>query len=309
MSDFSPFPESEQKAFLRRHHLVQAIAPYRTQLGRSLCYFGLPSARMTDIDLWKRELNQITAVERDPDVALAMLRTALSLGVRDRLVVLETDLANAARLLAADEAEVMLSLSQLPPPLAAEVQQARSVRYDIVNIDLCGGFLYPDKQGESEYEKMLRHLLAFQARQKQSFILIVTFSTRDAGRNEYRRFVSETLSFLTEPSTEAEDFRHFYLSEKRIEDQPPNLRNLRFCVPVYLTKISFDNYEVRCLSQWYYKSFFHTALFFELRQGSGPLGHWPPIDEIKNLLNTPLNRVDLEEGEIKLRELATPLLK
>lgn len=306
MSEFSPFPESEQKAYLRRHHLVKHIGPYREAIGHKLSYFGLPSSQMYDVDLWKRDLGRITAVERDADVALALLRTATRIGVRSILTLLETDITQAARVLAADEDDAKLSVSKLAAPLAKQILDARSAAYDLFNIDLCGGFLYPDSRGESEYEKLMRYLVSFQSRHRQPFMMMVTFNTRDRGINEYRKFIVETLAFLsTMAGTDTNDIERYYLA-KKVQGQPPSLRNLRFCVPCYLHKIASEKFEVRVLSQWFYKTFYHAVLFFEPRQGTGLLGNWPPPDEIKAVLNTPLRHVSLQDGEIILKLLEAP---
>ena len=307
MPDMNPFPESDQKAFLRRHHLHRYLAPHRERLGRDLAYFGLPSAEMYDVELWRRVLGQITAVERDPAVALAMFRTAQKLGVRGETIIIELDLTETARLFVLDEREVELSLSLLPAPVANSIRRARSIGYDVINFDLCGGFLYPNQRGESRYEKMLRNLIRFQARQRSSFILIVTFNTRDTGKSEYDRFVAETLAFLDYSGADTAELRRFYTA-KTVKGQPPNLRRLRFCIPTYIHKISYEHFEVQGLGAWYYKTFYHAVLFFELRQGTGILGPWPPPDEIKDLLRTSLMHIVLEGGEIILNDLPAPSL-
>lgn len=307
-ANFNPFPESPQKAFLRRYHLNNYLAPYRDQIGRDLTYFGLPSAEMYDVELWSRILGYISAVERETNIALKMYRKAQKIGVRDKISIIEMDLTETTRLLAMDERDIELSLSSLSGPIAKKIRKARSMGYDVINIDLCGGFLYPsEKQDGSAYEKMLRNLIAFQAKQKTSFILVVTFSTRDAGRSEYGKFISETLKFLEASGNDVSEITRFYTA-KTVKGQPPNLRRLRFCIPTYLHKISYEYFEVQGLSAWYYKNFFHTALFFRLRQGHGILGPWPPPDEVKELLKTSLTHVTIHEDEIVLNELVAPTL-
>ena len=309
MAIHNPFPESEQKAFLRRYHLKNYLAPYREQVGRPLKYFGLPSAEMYDVALWARVLGHVTAVERDFTTCLHMYRTAQRLGVRSRFTLLEMDLSEATRLLALDEREAELFLPSLTAPMARDIRKARSIGYDVVNIDMCGGFLYPNStRSESAYEQMLRQLISFQARQQTSFILFVTFNTRDAGRNEYDKFITETLRFLQSSGADTADLERFYKA-KTIPGQPPNLRRLRFCLPTYLHKVSYERFEVQGLNAWYYKTFYHTALFFALREATGVLGPWPPVDEVKDLLNTKLDRVLVkQDGSISLEELIAPFV-
>jgi hypothetical protein len=101
-----------------------------------------------------------------------------------------------------------------------------------------------------------------------------------------------------------------YYTAKKIDDQPPNLRRLRFCVPVYLHKIASDHFQVRSLGAWYYKTFYHTALFFEPRKGKTVLGKaWPPLDEFKELLRVPMTRLETDDfGQIIKKNLPAPFL-
>jgi hypothetical protein len=306
MDNYNPFPESDQKAFLRRYHLNNYLIPHKERIGRNLTYFGLPSAEMYDVELWSRALAHIVAVERDSNTALRMYRTAQRIGVRERLTILEMDLVEAARILALEEKEAELSISLHSAPIARNVRLARSTGFDVLNIDMCGGFLYPkSKRSESSYEQMLRNLISYQARHSASFILIVTFSTRDTGKSEYEKFILETLKFLSTSGSNVKEVKSFYTA-KNIPGHPSNLRRLRFCVPTYLHKISYEDFEVQGLSSWYYKTFYHTAFYFASRQSKGVLGPWPPVDELKDLLNTPLKKVIADNGEITLEVLHAP---
>ena len=122
--------------------------------------------------------------------------------------------------------------------------------------------------------------------------------------------IDKTLGFLSEkPNTNISELKNFYQdSKKTINGQPPQLRNLRFCVPAYLTKISHEDFEVQGLNAWYYKTFYHAAFNFELRQGKNILGLWPPLDEIKKLLRMPLKSVKEIGDEIVTTELAAPMI-
>src|SRR6266567_8274824 len=100
MFNNNPFPESLEKDYLRRFHLLYTLANYSESIERSLAYFGLPSAEMLDVALWKPLLGHITAVERDTNLSLHMYRTAQKLGIRDKTVILEMSLVEVAKLLA-----------------------------------------------------------------------------------------------------------------------------------------------------------------------------------------------------------------
>jgi hypothetical protein len=308
MPNDNPFPESSEKDFLRRFHLLHTLADYHESVGRSLGYFGLPSAEMRDVSLWRPLLGHVTAVERDTDLALQMYRTAQKLGIREKTTIIEMPLAKITKFLVMEDKEVQLSLSQLHPSVQNKINLVRRVAHDVINLDLCGGFLYR-KKGESENARVLQNLIDFQARQKTAFILIITFALRDRGKDDYNGFIVETLDHLDSLKIDTSQVKRFYIA-KEIQDQPANLRRIRFCLPVYLHKIAFDNFQVRSLGAWYYKTFYHTALFFEPRKGKTVLGKaWPPLDEFKELLRAPMTRLETDKaGKIVFKNLPAPSL-
>lgn len=302
----NPFPESAEKAYLRLYHLNNFLAPFAESLGRKLAYFGLPSAEMRDVRLWIQILGRVTAVEREPSVALEMLRTAQDVGIRSETIPLEMELSEVSSIMAQDEHVVEHSLSTFSAPVADRIRAARSIAYDILNIDMCGGFLYPKKTLESEYEQTIRNLVRYQSKQRASFFLILTFNTRDAGKAEYDSFIASTLKFLEGKGQDVAKLRKYYTATS-IKGHPPNLRRLRFCVPTYLHKISYEDFEVQGEASWYYKTFFHTILFFQVRQEKRVLGMWPPPEEVLSLLTVPLYKIAASGEAIDLVELTAPV--
>lgn len=304
----NPFPESRQKAYLRRIHL-KYLSEYKRSIGRGLAYLGLPSAEMLDIKVWKPVLVHVTAIERDPDVALSMYRTAQELGIRDRTVIIERDLAETIRLLALDKTTASLHLEQLYPSEKQNIDHVRNIGHDVINLDLCGGFLYPRADGSSENAQMLANLVTFQARHKRPFRLILTFNTRDTGSDAYDAFIAETLRQLISMDIDADEVRDYYLRE-HVDNQPRNLRRLRFCVPAFLQKVALNSFQVRGYRAWYYKTFYHTLLEFEPRKRGSALGlTWPPLDEFEELLTTQLIKISLDEnGNLTSAKLPAPQL-
>ncbi len=312
MSDNS-FPESPQKAYLRRRHLAD-LAGRKLVLGRGLDYLGLPSEEMLDIKLWQSVLRRITAVERDQDLVLAIYRTAEMLGIRSQMTILEQEFAKTAQLLAMDEHTAELSLASLSLPEAQGIRKARSAPYDVINLDLCGGFLYPTASHTSENVQLLSDLIGFQARHKHPFTLILTFNIRDTGRGEYDAFITDTLQGLKNAGVDTAPISDFYLyspAKKQKRQQSPQLRRLRFCVPTYLHKVAHQHFQATSLGSWYYKTFYHTSLLFEPRQGGSVLGQlWPPVDEVAELLNAPMWRIDKDaQSEVTQTLLHTPAVR
>lgn len=314
MDDQNPFPDGPQKRFLRRLHLKR-LSEHKHRIGRDLAYFGLPSAEMLDIKVWLPVLGHITAVERDPDLARIMYRTAQRLGVRQKTIIIERDLLEATDLLTLEGEHANNSIARLLPVEQSNFQIARSTAYDVVNLDLCGGFLYPDDEDESKNVKILDNIIKHQENHRNAFIFIITFYLRDKGGEHYNGFIESTLDSLGTRDAQIGGLKDFYLVEKESREQdprlrqPPTLRKLRFCVPIYLHKIAFDSFQVKSLGAWYYKKLYHTALLFEPRKTRSVLGKWPPIDEVRELLNTTMLRIEEGDGEDPdLFDLPAPVL-
>jgi len=307
MAHKNPFPDGPEKQYLRRKHLVY-LADRKSMLGRNLTYFGLPCVEMLDVEMWSPVLDSITAVEREEELIVPMKRRAQDIGVRGKFVVLEMTLLEASQSLALDDQMAQLLIAQLSLPKQKAVQRARAIAYDVMNLDLYGGFLYPKEGEPPESVEILPNLIHHQAKHRHPFVLILTYEARDTGAEDYDSFILEALSQLEKVTNSTKEVREYYTA-KKIAKNPPHLRRLRFCVPVYLHKVAHDSYQVRSLGAWYYKQYYHTALLFEPREGQGSLGQpWPPADEIKELLAAPLFRIDEKDGDVELKELPAPII-
>jgi hypothetical protein len=304
MNGSNPFPESPEKAHLRRLHLAR-LAKHKQEIGRDLSYLGLPSAEMLDVRVWRPVLGQITAIERDRNVAAAMYRTAQMLEIRDRTIIVEDDLYQVARILAMEDTDARRRIAEMLPSEREKYGKIREIPYDVINLDLCGGFLYLRDDGSSENADTLKYIIDHQGRNSCPFFLILTFNLRDTGRDDYVRFISETLDGLDTFEFDTRALRNYYLADEH-EGQPPNLRRLRFCVPIFLLRAAFERFNVSSLGAWYYKTFYHSALYFEPRP-QGALGTtWPPIPQFKALLNATLHRVQVIDDEPVLSPLEAP---
>jgi len=307
MSTADSFPESAQKAYLRRQDL-QILARQKAAVRHDLAYLGLPAGRMLDIQMWRGVLGHITAVERDPQTALRLLRTAEDIGVRDKTILVEMGLVELAKLLAEDDAQAGRSLADYPQATQRDIRKIRAIQPDVFNLDFCGGLLYGN--GESENAAMLRHLIEFQARYKNPFTLITTLQLRDTGANDYDDFMSSILDALAAQDVNVYETRKYYLA-KKIAGQPRHLRRLRLCIPAYTLKVAFEYFQLVNIRAWSYKTFYHASLSFEPRPSAGALGRapWPPLGEFRAILDAPLTHVAVDpDGRIVLADLAAPAL-
>lgn len=303
MINKNPFPDSSEKQYLRRHHLTD-LAKLKMQLGDDLAYFGLPSAEMLDVKIWKTTLRRITAVERDNYVAEAMYGTAWQLGLGERTVIIESDIVEALRLLSLQDDG---SLGHLPPVEQKKYRDTRHVFHSVFNIDMYGGFFYPKITQTSENMKLFQSLIQWQSRHKKPFILILTFNLRDQGsiNKTYEKYIKDTLREVANFKIDTSEVQSYYLAQN-IRNQPRNLRRLRFCIPTYLQHVALDSFQVINLGSWYYKTFYHAKFLFEPRLEKSALGlTWPPLDEFKELLKAPMKKI---HPDLRLVDLPAPYL-
>lgn len=306
----NPF-DSIQKQYIRSLHL-HYFSSRRRSLKRNLNYFGLPSGFMADVRLWRAVLGSITAVERDPLAVLEMYRSAQLLGVRQRTTILRMSLEEAVELLAMDDRHVKYPLQEFRKVEQESVRHVRRTDHDIVNIDLCGGFVNPrfhDEDNDTEESantEMLKNVIAMQSRRRAPFTLLISFETRDKGAQSYKRFIDRALHQLQENGADVGELRKYYEPD-RVAKQPVLLRRFRFCVPMFLSKISVDDFQIMGGRAWYYKNYYTARWVFEPRRGVSALRMpWPPPSEIRDVLNTPLTRVEVKDGEIVTEELPAP---
>jgi len=308
MPNDNKFPESRQKEYLRDLHFA-TLVERKIATGRELAYLGLPSADMLDIKLWRSVLHHITAVEQDPSLVLPMHRTAIRLGVDKKIIVIEKDLNDVAALLSMDEKSAKLSLAQLSLSEQVKIRRARSIGYDVINLDPYGGFLYPTDAVDKNTE-LLKNFIQFQSRHNHSFMLIITFELRDTGRDHYLEFINTTLELLSSQGVDVAKTKEWYTAEKG-KHPSPTLRRMKFCVPIFLLKIAYDSFQVKSCGAWQYKNYYHTALFFEARSTKNVLGvsPYPPVDQCKEIINRPVIHVEVRDSsQIELSEIESPPL-
>jgi hypothetical protein len=266
-----------------------------------LRYLGLPSAEMLDVKVWRPVLSHITAVEREEVMATQMYRTAQLIGVRHKTMILEQSLADVLKILALEEHDAQLHLANLSRPTRENYQKLRQLPHDIFNLDFFGGFLYPKGSGRSDNLEILRNIITYQARYKHPFFIILTLNFRDTGKDNYKSFIKETLRGLKGFNVNTTELEKYYLNSER------QLDRLRFCVPNFINKIAFENFAVKSLGAWTYKSFYHTILFFNPRQGVSLLGSaWPPLEEFKEIMKSPLYQLSVSGKKVKEKEIKAP---
>lgn len=278
-------------------------------------YFGFPSAEMKDVIVWQGLLKRVVAIERDRDIATSIAMTAESIGLRDKTVIIRRDLLEVSEWLSLDPSHRSAAISSLTPSLQSNINLISKDHFDIIYLDMYGGFVYLDDQGNSSNVNILNNLLRYQEQFRKPFYILVTYNLRDTGAGEYRRFVADTLSQLADNQNikpdNLEKVKSFYQSEEN-DTIPASLRRIRFSLPIFLMNSARHSYEISEFKSWYYVSsnhFFHASLRFTPRDRRSPLGStWPHLDEIRLLINEPIIKLSTENGTTVEHIIETPTL-
>jgi hypothetical protein len=290
------FPESNEKNILRNLDKL-SISEFSTEINSPLNYLGLPASEMLDVLLWKQYLNTITAIERSEDAAEGIIQTSSKNDIRENLILLEMDLALAFRLLGTKDDELPGLIATLSSHDKDQISKARKIPYHVANLDLYSGFLYPDKNNQSSLIGAIDYLFDHQNHHKCSFLLIVTLEFRDTGASQYKEYIKGAISHLEKAlRQDLDELQRYYLNKSKVDDAhniPDYARYYRFCVPIHLHQNAWrNNFRMDLLGQWVYKNYYHAVLKFVHEEGTTfGLGPWPPVDEVKSLLQANLIKI------------------
>ncbi len=151
---------------------------------REYSYFGLPSAEMEDILIWKDLLRNVVAVER---------------GISGQEWKWQHDLARNAivwgipgfSLLRGDIDDLILNSCDTEGQIV-------NWPFDIINLDYTGGIIYKKKGDLSIRVEALKKLIEKQGRANHSFFLSLTVNDRHADGGEIADVLDEILAQLEE---------------------------------------------------------------------------------------------------------------
>jgi hypothetical protein len=162
----NPFPESLEKQSLRRRDAV-LLEDFKTRVAPSgLRYCGLTSAEFRDVQAWRHQLREVLAVESNTALLndLDIHWRQLNLGLKLRVV---------------------------PGDILDYLRSDSCAVFDVYNLDFCGGFTNPRRDGSSRCREAIRSLASRHRRDQLSFALIATFNIRDRGVEQYDALLSE----------------------------------------------------------------------------------------------------------------------
>jgi len=160
------FPDSLEKQSLRRRDAV-LLEDFKTRVTPGgLRYCGLTSAEFKDVQVWRQHLKDVFAVESDTALLndLDIHWRQLHLGLRLRVV---------------------------PGDILDYLRGDSCPIFDVYNLDFCGGFTNPRRDGSSRCREAIRGLASRHRQHQSSFVLIATFNVRDRGVEQYDALLSE----------------------------------------------------------------------------------------------------------------------
>jgi hypothetical protein len=165
-----PFSSNSNKEYIRSAVDQPIIEQWFRNLGRGLKYLGLPAWQMLDIVAWQNMLGRFTGIERAENQQHLMFLNANIKDLEHRLYALYGRFD-----------DIILNGRD-------NYKKCPDWPYDLVNLDVFGGFLYSN----FSRPKAFRKIIANQAAHGQSFLLIVTQHLRDGDLlKEKDKFLSD----------------------------------------------------------------------------------------------------------------------
>lgn len=161
------------KNSIRLNYDKPIIRRLSEQKNRKLVYFGLPGRNMTDVIEWKDHIGKIIAVEIDEIERHLLMVTAFQNGLDTELKVFVGDVDDLL-IRGYDGYETSLDCT-----------------FDLVNLDYYGGLIYKDLKGDSRRIEALRKLIERQRVNKQDFLLLLTFNTRNRDEKEFNKTLDQ----------------------------------------------------------------------------------------------------------------------
>ena len=240
---------------------------YGTELG--LAYCGMPSVEFLDIAAWKETLRSVCAVEMDGDVLSDMQ--------------IEWDIRSLdlpVHFVHCDMLDFLINTDDV---------------YDLYNLDFYGGFVYPNREGDSRCVDAVRSLIHRQSQRSHSFVLITTFNVRDKGAREYSKFIDSVPTALL--GWEG-------IKESCEAHQQNQSTRLKLCFPFFCWHVGMSNgFAVQFDTPTVYSNpttstsgnrTHHQLIHFyaQFVKQSGALPDLTQADSLAEIINYPLRRMD-----------------
>jgi len=244
-SSGNSFQGSLEKNEIRKSWDLPLIVKMATTVRRRLAYFGMPGPEIEDVRSWKDHLAFVTAVEylrsgRDRNVDLDRHRQISS---RLSGQSLSGDLS--FQVLRGDVDDIILkgldNDGTYPQRRAVRPDGVVQFRYDLVNLDYCGGIAYKSKAstGPSRRVRALQKL--FERQEGIPFVLLLSFNVR-------QMLDEELTSFLRQYRRDLDPAFHSIVDWYAGRSNGDKWYKLKAAVPLYVHQVAEQaRFKVRCL--------------------------------------------------------------
>jgi len=238
-----------------------------------LAYCGLPSVEFFDVEAWKDCLESVTAFESGPETYEDML--------------IERDRRNYS---------FPVTINPDNTNNVLDFLCTAKYCFDLYNLDFFGGFVYPRKLKDFRTIEALRHVFSEQARSKHSFIMICTFSVRDAGASEYSVFLESASQGLLGRINSNDNIRAHNANQ---------INRLKLCFPFFCWQQAHTNgFEHICDNVVCYNSSAVMVHFFQIFQYKGL--RLPPVAPVSRLIELANQTLYEMKGQIQQPRIVFP---
>lgn len=269
------FPDTSEKRVLRArgYGLIQALSQRK---GRRLRYCGLAGVNAHDIEMWQDALDHVTVIERpiDDPAKRAEFETRLLL-----------------KLAPVFNGNIDIVFQDVWKYLASDAFQNRSSFPEVINLDFCGGMINKVDMNYPDQREAFQRLFEAGHRNRADFLLVLTLSPRERGKETYKKYLSNYVQSLkgnistSQPRKLAEQLEANLRFHVRT-----NLTLFKVCLPLLLEDIGRShNYQVVGVYTRFYTKMIH--LVFDCTFVSGVLGLPPDMKTAIKVLNAPLRKL------------------
>ncbi len=264
------FEDSENKAAIRRLWDREVLVRWQSRFDNLLTYFGLPGAALMDLLDWREVLDPRRTGVQSMGRTKGQRDDAWDIISRMQARAHVFGLASGFQVLRGDIEDVILNAVDLDgnPPQMNDGQAASTMRfkYDLVNLDFCGGIGYREAAGVKRVDAIKK---LFERQQAHNFVLLLTINVRDTLGDEIAHYLQQLRAHFND--NEWRDTVDWYLARGNGERE----YRLKAVVPTFIRMTAeARNFRCTCLPPIIYighnqAHMLHFAFELETEQVNG----------------------------------------
>lgn len=298
------FLDTTNKKAIRTVWDSRLFAPAVARLGRNLTYFGMPGGDIQDLLDWKNILGVKTCIQR---VRKGKLQQEEDLEILRKLYnnIAINELKNV-QVMRGDVEDIIIKghdLDQAVPKLSDTLSGASRFKYDIYNLDFCGGIAHPHHDKVSNVASKTLRIKAieqlFERQRGHDFILLLTVNVRDT-------FGEEPLQYFQEAATRCNSSALASASEwAKTLNSGMKHHQLRLWLPAWMRELAeMSQFDCYCYPVVVYEGHEHAKMVhfaFDFRFISGRDLRIQSIQSLDAVLALP--SIQVIDGQFRLTTL------